>query len=75
MASVHPKRRFFDAKRFAHDVLKVGDSFSIDSGMGGSWTVTYIGRNQYRGGLTFKREKSPDWPAETWTFADEAEGR
>lgn len=49
--------------------LKPGQSYEINSGMGGSWTVKFIGT---RGGLfCFLRKAKPDWPAATFKYKHE----
>lgn len=64
-------RAHFSSKRFAAGAVKVGDTFSIDSGLGGVWTIEYVRHDGE--GLIFKRPASPGWPAETFTYKDAAE--
>lgn len=64
-------KRFFDSERFGPDQLKIGDNFAIDSGLGGSWTVTFAGYcgQQSKARLRFTRKMRPDWPAKDFYFA------
>ena len=66
------KKRFFDEQRFARGVLKVGETFSVDSGMGGSWTVAFVGYTD-GGYLRFERDARPDWPLQAFTFQTPAD--
>ena len=47
-------QRFFGPERFADGNLKVGETFSVDSGLGGSFVVAYGGH--FGGKLLFERE-------------------
>ena len=69
---VPAKRRFFGAGRFARGNLKRGETFSVDSGLGGSWTIAFD-RFTDDGALIFVREERDDWPHETYRYADPTE--
>ena len=65
------ERRFFGPERFADGNLKLGETFSVDSGLGGSFTVAYAGH--VGGRLLFKRQASGDWPADDYWYEDDAD--
>ena len=58
--------RHFGPERFARGNLKQGETFSIDSGMGGSWTVKFVRFEE--GGPVFLRTPSVDWPNAIYAF-------
>ncbi len=68
---VPAKRRFFDVERFAKGKVKLGETFSIDSGLGGSWTVEYVSHEG--NGPVFKRRARHGWPEEHFRYPDAAE--
>lgn len=63
------KRKHLNECRFVEGNLKRGETFSVDSGLGGSHTVAYVGH--CAGRLLFEREHTDDWPAARYWFADE----
>lgn len=66
---VPAKQKYFGAKRFAQGNIKQGETFSIDSGLGGSWTVEYV--HHGHSGPVFIRRAKPEWPAETFCFSSD----
>jgi len=66
------ERAYFDADRFAHDNVKVGETFSVDSGLGGSYTVVYRGLDDQRR-LVFRRCRSVDWPTHDYIYDNPTE--
>lgn len=46
----------------------VGEKFDISSGLGGSFTVSFIGKTE-SGDFIFRRAKTSSFPAATYTFA------
>ena len=65
------RRKYYDAAHFAG--VKRGETFSVDSGLGGSFIVEYRGRDS-AGRYIFHRHASyhDGFPAQTYRFtADE----
>ncbi len=61
-----PMHRHVSPVRFANGNLKRGETFSVDSGMGGSWTVKFVRFEE--GGPVFLRTPSVDWPKAIYAF-------
>lgn len=59
-------RKFFEAERF--DAAKIGETFSVDSGLGGSFTVEFRGIGP-DGLFRFHRPAVHDWPAADYLFS------
>lgn len=59
-------RKFFEAERF--DAAKIGETFSVDSGLGGSFTVEFRGVDP-DGLFLFHRRAFQDWPAADYCFS------
>ncbi|KKL74083.1 hypothetical protein LCGC14_2068480 [marine sediment metagenome] len=68
---VPAKPRYLGAERFAKGNVKTGETFSVDSGLGGSWMVKYIHHDGVA--LVFRRAARPDWPAADFRYADDAD--
>jgi hypothetical protein len=49
--------------------LKAGETYRIDSGLGGSWEVEYLAPNRH-GIHVFIRRPRPDWPEKCFWFED-----
>ena len=64
---VPARRKHLSPEDFAKGNLKGGETFSIDSGLGGSWTVEYTGRNRH-GQLVFVRRAKNDWPEQRFYY-------
>ncbi len=64
---VPAKQKHFDAGRFARGNLKLGESFSVDSCLGGSFTVEFKGYEE-GGALVFSREARNEWPQAYWVY-------
>jgi len=67
---VPAKKCYFNPCRFSRGVLKDGETFSFDNGMGGSWLLEFLGYTRHEQ-LVFRRNERPDWPAENFYFTDE----
>ena len=65
---VPAKKQFFGAERFAVGNLKKGETFSVDSGLGGSWTLEFDAA--YGPQLLFVRRAKQDWPEVFYRYAD-----
>jgi hypothetical protein len=71
MRIVPAKKRHLCPGRFFDGIIKIGDTFHTDSGMGGSWAVEYTGRNRH-GQLVFVRRERPGWPRAHFRYDDHA---
>lgn len=54
---------------FKPEQLLKGETYSIRSGLGGSWSVEFVGRVD--GTYKFVRHARPDWPRAEFTFRHE----
>jgi hypothetical protein len=54
---------------FKPEQLLVGQSYSCDSGLGGSWTIEFTGRSDGR--YKFVRHSRPDWPRLEFSYRHE----
>ena len=68
---VPAKRKYVDAYLLAQGNVKPGETFSVDSGLWGSWTVAYIKHDGDR--LLFRRAERDDWPEQDFWFANESD--
>ena len=62
------KRNYYSTHRFVRGNIKEGETFSIDSNMGGSFTVKLVGWRKERG---LWRCINPDWEALSWLLSPE----
>jgi hypothetical protein len=67
---VPAKPHYFEPERFARGNIKRGETFSVDSGLGGSHTVEYLCHDE-AGRVVFVREARPGWPRAMYIYVNE----
>lgn len=65
------ERRYLGADRFVEGNVKRGETFSVDSNLGGSFVVEYAGH--FAGQLLFERKQQGDFPPTCYWYANETD--